>query len=223
MTHVSVDFETAYGKGYTLKTMIAEFYCRDSRFDPYLISVSDGAQSWAGSPKNFNWDALDGKTLVSHNKFFDSTVYYEMVSRGWAPKLNIPAWHCSSNLTSYICNRRALDQAVEHLYKIKLSKTARSDASGKKWPDDFSFEQQKIMLEYARQDANWCWRLWNDFSSQWPEHEQQLSNLTIGQGMRGVQIDRALLDDYILAAHDMKMATEKLLPWLKDTWDDELA
>lgn len=218
---VSVDFETHYGKGYSIKTMIAEQYVRHSRFDPYMLTVCDGSESWAGSPKNFNWDALARKTLVSHNRYFDNSVYNEMVRRNWVPQITPAAWHCTSNLTSYICNRRALDQAVEYLYKIKLSKSARADAEDKNWPADFSFAEQATMLEYARGDAVWCWRLWNDFSSRWPEHEQRLSNLTIEQGMRGVQVDRAMLDGYILATHEMKLATEKLLPWLKDTWDDE--
>lgn len=218
---VSVDFETYYGKGYTLKTMIAEQYVRHPRFDPYLLAVSDGGQCWAGQPANFNWEALEGKIIVSHNRYFDNTVYEEMVRRGWAPRINFAGWHCTANLTAYLCNRRALDQAVEYLYKIKLSKQARADAKGKTW-SDFSEAQRDDMIKYARDgDANWCWRLWNDYSAQWPEHEQRLSNLTINQGIRGVQVDRKQLDEYLLATHDMKIATEKLLPWLSDEGDDE--
>jgi len=216
--HISLDFETFYSKKlkYGLTTQIAEQYCRSPLFDPYMLSVSDGTTTWAGPPKDFNWSALDGKVLVSHNKYFDCSVYNEMVRRGWAPQINIAGWECTANLTAYICNRRALAQAVEHLYKIKLNKAVREDASGRRWPLDFSPEAQKEMLEYARSDAHWCWKLWNDYSPQWPEHEQRLSNLTIDQGMRGVQIDRPLLDNYILWTHDMKTATEKLLPWLSD-------
>lgn len=223
MSVIVLDFETFYSTKlkYSIKRQIAEQYCKHSFFDPYLVSVSDGATCWAGSSKDFNWSALDGRTIVSHNAYFDHSVYNEMVLRGQAPKLNIPAWHCSANLTAYLCNRRALDHAVEYLFGVKISKAARSDANGKRWPADFSPEEQSEMLRYARDDSNWCWRIWDKFSSQWPEHERRLSDLTIRQGMRGVQIDRVLLDEYILATHDMKLTTEKLLPWLSDEGDED--
>lgn len=223
---IAVDFETFYSKKlkYSLKSQIAEQYCRSHLFDPYLISVSDGVSCWAGSPKDFNWNALEGKTLLSHNSYFDSTVYEEMVRRGWAPQITIPAWHCTANLTSYICNRRALDQAVEYLFKVKLSKASREDASNKHWPADFLPDAQKAMLEYARRDAFWCWKIWDKYSDQWPEHERKLSKMTIDQGKRGVQIDVALLNDYIVKMHEMRTNTEKSIPWIAnaedDVWDD---
>lgn len=77
------------------------------------------------------------------------------------------------------------------------------------------------MLTYARGDVHWCWNLWEKFSDRWPVTERRLSNQTIDQGLRGVQINRKLLDDYIWQTHEMKMNTEKLLPWLEDTWDEE--
>jgi len=200
--------------------MIAESYCKHDLFDPYIVSASNGKECWAGSPKNFNWSILEGKTIVSHNRYFDNTVYNEMVTRGWAPQIKFVAWHCSANLTSYLCNRRALSHALEYLYKVKLSKDPRDTSDNKHWPADFTGDEQKAMLEYARRDAFWCWKLWEDFSSKWPEKEQRLSNLTIEQGMRGVQINTELLDQYIIQSHEMKLATEKLLPWLSDTEEE---
>lgn len=220
---ISLDFETFYSKKlrYSLKLSIAECYCRHPLFDPYLISVSDGSATWAGHPRDFNWNALEGRTLLSHNAYFDSTVYKEMTLRGWAPKLNFEAWHCTANLTSYLCNRRSLEESVLYLFKVQLDKSAREDANNKHWPQDFSPEQQKIMLDYARRDAFWCWKIWNDFSDKWPVFERRLSDLTIRQGQRGVQIDTELLNNYIVWSHEMKTNTEKLLPWMDDSGDDE--
>jgi len=223
MSHVSLDFETFYSTKlkYSIKRQIAEQYCRHELFDPYLISVSDGQTCWAGPRREFNWNAIDGRVLVSHNRYFDQSVYEEMVRRGWAPKLTIPAWYCTADLTSYICNRRSLDHAVEYLYKERLSKSVRADAANKRWPDDFSAAQQADMIKYGRSDANWCWRIFADYGPLWPEHERRLSDMTIRQGMRGVQIDTGLLDDYIGQTHGMKLATEKLLPWLSDEGDED--
>lgn len=209
---------------YSLKTMIGEQFCRSDLFNCYIVSVSDGSNTWAGHPRDFNWQSIEGATLISHNAAWDETCYLEMVRRGQAPKLNIPAWHCSADMTSYICNRRSLDQAVEYLLGIKVSKAARSDAANKHWPADFSPEEQKQMVEYARLDPHYCWLLWTKFSHLWPEHERKLSLQTRRQGQRGVQINVDLLNQYLVATHEMKTNTEKLLPWLRDeeseSWDE---
>lgn len=220
---IALDFETYYSKKlkYTVRTMIAEQYCRHPLFDPYMLSVCDGTQSWSGSPKDFNWDVLEGAILLSHNRYFDNNVYNEMVRRGWAPKIEFAAWHCTANLTAYLCNRRALADAVEYLFKVKLNKQVRADANNKRWPHDFSAIEQAAMLEYAKDDALWTWKLWDNFSNQWPEHERRISNLTIDQGMRGIQINRDLLETFIIQSHDMKLATEKTLPWIAGAEDDE--
>lgn len=223
MKIISLDMEVFYSSKlkYTLKSMIVDQFVKSNLFDPYLVSVSDGAQTWSGEFKNFNWQALDGACLVSHNARFDETVYLEMVERGLAPKLNIPNWFCSADLTSYICNRRALDHACEHLLKVKLSKADRKNADGRHWPTDFSLEEQASMIEYARKDAHYCWLLWDKFSDKWPEKERRLSMLTRLQGRRGVQIDTELLEKYLIQSHQMKLNTEKLLPWLDDSGDDD--
>lgn len=221
---VAIDFETFFSRKlkYGLKQQIAEQYCRHNLFDCYMISASDGTTTWAGHPKDFNWASLDGKVIVSHNKYFDYNVWLELHRRGLCLlQPNFQAFHCTANLTAFLCNRRALDQACEYLFKVKLSKAARNNADGLHWPKDFSSAEQTEMLDYARRDAFYCWKLWNDFSDRWPEKERRLSNLTIEQGMRGVQIDTELLEKYLIQSHEMKCNTEKLLPWLDDTADDE--
>ena len=223
MSPILIDFETFYSKKlkYGLKTMIPEQYCSDPRFDPYLVSVCDGANVWAGEPKNFNWSALEGRTLLAHNVRFDRTVFNEMRTRKMIPALNIPAWHCTADLSAFLCNRRALDKAVEHLYGVRVSKDARADAVEKHWPENFSTEERAQMIEYAKGDALWGWKIWNDYSSRWPELERRLSNLTINQGMRGVQIDEGLLNDYICQTHEMLLNTEHVIPWIEDAEDEE--
>lgn len=221
---IGFDYETFYSKKlkYSLTMVIAEQFCADPQFHPYLLAVSDGRNSWAGKPSDLNWSAIEGKVWLSHNRYFDNSVYNEQVKRGQVPLVKPAAWHCTANLTSYLCNRRSLDEAVEHLFKIKVDKSARANADGKHWPQDFSADEQKKMIEYARLDPLWCVRIWEKFSHLWPEHERVASNLTIDQAMRGVQIDRPLLNEYIMRAHEMKTATEKLLPWLSDIGDDEV-
>lgn len=223
MSVIAIDFETFYSKKlkYSVSTMIAEQYCNHELFDPYMISVSDGANHWAGSPADFNWSALDGQDILSHNKYFDLSVWEAMHRRGWCPKPNYRSYECTASMTAFLCNRRSLDQAVEHLLKLRVSKTARSDANNKKWPGDFTPAEQAEMLTYARGDVAYCRELYSQFGHLWGTTERHLSNLTIRQGMRGVQIDRERLLHYLMVMHDAKAETEQLIPWIKDANDEQ--
>lgn len=222
MTPIALDYETYYAPKlkYSVKTMIAEQYCRHDLFDPYMLAASDGSTCWAGPVKDFNWAAVEGKMALAHNSYFDESVTAEIERRGNKPGINPAQWHCTANLTSFLCNRRSLDQAVEFLYGVKLDKSMRSDAANKRW-QDFPENEQKAMLDYARRDAYWCWKIWNDHSHKWPTLERRLSQLTVAQGRRGVQINTELLDQYICQSHEMKMSTEQLIPWIKDADDEE--
>lgn len=223
MDVIGIDWETFFSTKlkYSLKRQIAEQYCRHDLFDPYIFSVSDGKSCWAGHPSKFNWSYLEGKTVVSHNKYFDYSVWLECARRGWAPAPNVAAFHCTANLSAFLCNRRALNDAVAHLLGVQISKEARKDANNKRWPNDFTADERTRMLEYARGDAFYCQQLWTRFADQWPENERRLSDMTINQGMRGVQINRDLLDDYICQTHEMKINTEQVIPWIADSIDEE--
>jgi hypothetical protein len=123
-----------------------------------------------------------------------------------------------------MCNRRSLLDSVEHLFGHRVDKGYRGVADGKNWPQDYSPAEQAQVIEAGKSDALWSWRLWDKFSPQWPETERQLSDLTIRQGMRGVQIDIEKLDRYIWQSHAIRTATEKVIPWIADaddeSWDD---
>jgi len=220
---ISVDFESFYSKKlkYSVRTMIPEQYCSHNLFDAYMVSVCDGESAWSGPVSNLNWDALRGEVWLSHNRRFDNTVHNELIKRKLVPDIRPSAWHCTADMTSFLCNRRALDQAVEFLYGVKPDKSVRSDAEGKKWPSDFTPKEQEAMLKYAKHDAQWCHKLWTDHGDKWPEFERRLADLTTRQGMRGVKINRELLEDYINTTHEMLKNTEKLIPWLKDSEDDD--
>jgi hypothetical protein len=221
---IALDFETFFSRKlkYSVAGNLPEIYCADERFDPYLLSVCDGTHSWSGAPKDFNWSALEGAVVLCHNYRFDGSVYEEMVKRGLAPRINVAEWVCTANLTSYLCNRRALADAVEYLFKVKLDKSVRADADNKKWPNDFTASEQTAMLKYAKDDAIWTWRLWDKFGNQWPATERYLSRFTIEQGKRGVQLDQDRLDAALCLAHEMLKNTEKQVPWTAgaEDWDD---
>src|SRR6185503_10618669 len=112
---IAFDTETYYDKDYSVKTLGPSRYCRDSRFECYMVSVYDGESAWSGHPKDLNWDALSGAVWLSHNQTFDQTVYEEMVKRGQAPKIQRAGWKDTSHLSAYLCNRRSLKESCEFL------------------------------------------------------------------------------------------------------------
>lgn len=212
---IAFDTETYYDEDCTIKTLGNHAYTRHPKFDAYMISVHDGEQTWVGHPKDFQWESLAGAIILSHNAAFDQEVYLALVERGLAPRMTFAAWHCTANLTSYLCGRRSLAQAVEVLFGTKLSKQARADAKGKTWDDMIRDGSAQTMLEYAGDDAVWCWKLWKDFGHLWPEHEKALSHLTIEQGRRGVQIDVPLLEQGIQTMQRVILESVDKLPWVK--------
>lgn len=215
---ISIDFETYYDskQGLTLKSQGMMAYTRDPRFDAYMVSVCDGEHTWAGPRNRFNWDSLDGNVLLSHNAAFDQKVYRTLVERGQAPKLNIPEWHCTANLSTFLCSRRDLGRAAEYLFGVTLDKSTRGSADGKTWEDIVREGGGKEMLEYARRDALYCWKIWNQFGCQWPDIERKLSALTIKQCERGAQIDKAKLELYYSVACKMLVQAEGVLPWIDE-------
>ncbi len=212
---ISVDFESYYSKGeFDIRSMGQAAYCRDPRSNPYLISVHDGQQSWAGHPKDFNFDALDGETLLSHNAGFDSRLYHEKVLSGALPKITPAEWHCTANLTTYLCMRRSLANAAEFLLGEVVDKSYRDDADGLSWEQIVAAGKAEKVKEAGRVDAVRCHQFWTKFSHLWPERERRISDLTIRQCRRGAQIDRPLLDSYIVIAQTALIQAEAALPWM---------
>lgn len=212
---IAVDFETYYDNECTVKTLGNYAYTRHPKFEAYMISVHDGEETWVGHPKDFNWESLEGATLLSHNMAFDSEVYEALVEKGLAPRLQFHSWHCTANMAAYLCGERSLALAVERLYGKKLSKQARNDAKGKTWDDMVRDGSAEEMLRYAGDDAVWCWKIFTDFVTDWPAHERELSALTIEQGRRGVRIDAELLEQGIQLMQRVIAESTDKLPWVK--------
>lgn len=213
---ISFDTETAYDKDdCTVKRLGNDMYTKHPRFECYMISVCDGEETWAGHPRGFNWDALRGATLVSHNAGFDQAVFKQMVDVNTAPPLAFQGWFCTADLSAYTFKIRALDAVVKHAYGVDLSKGMRNWMQGKTWADAVKAGKDKEMLDYARRDAYWCYRLWKDHSDKWPAHERELSRLTFEQARRGIAVDVEKLQPWIQAIERKVWEIEKLLPWVE--------
>jgi hypothetical protein len=218
MRTLAVDFETYYRSSGTTAYSIASLgnwaYVHNPEFDAYMVSVSDGEQTWAGKIEDLDWQSLQGARIVSHNASFDRAVYARLVEQGRVPAGLLADWQCTANLTSFLCNRRALAAAAGHLLNECVSKTLRAAASGKTWADFEKDGSLEAMLRYARGDAALCHRLWTQYAHQMPAHEHRLSELTTIQGERGVGVDLQLLRKYRGEVQQAEHAALTALPWL---------
>jgi hypothetical protein len=213
---IGIDFETFYIKGeYSIKDLGAETYVRHPRFDPYLISVTDGTDVWSGPRNQFNWDALQGgNVLLSHNAGFDRRVHAEMVRRGWAPPIDFKAWHCTANLTTFLAMRRDLERATEYLLGLKVDKSYRQDADGKTWDQMVAEGVSEKVMEAGRVDVIRCWQFFAKFGHLWPELERKLSDMTVRQCMRGCAMNLEELDRQLISAQKALILADSILPWV---------
>lgn len=66
---------------------------------------------------------------------------------------------------------------------------------------------------YALRDAEACGRLWLEHADKWPDHERELSNMTIDQGDHGVCLDVALVEKGIASLTAECESAYAALPW----------
>lgn len=212
---ISLDTESFYSDEFTIKTLGTHKYATDPRCDVYLMSVYDGTEAWAGHPRDFNFSSLDGATLLSHHKGHDEEIYLGQLARGLWPKINYTEWHCTANMSAYLCNRRSLGEAAEFLLEVRVSKGMRDWMKNRTWDDAVREGKAEELLQYARTDAVLPHDLWVKHSDRWPEWERRLSNLTIEQGRRGVHIHQERLEAGILALQRVILEATDKLPWVK--------
>lgn len=178
------------------------------------MSVCDGTSSWVGHPREFNFAALDGATLLSHNAGFDEELYLSEFERGLWPKINYKNWFCTADMSAYLFAVRSLKDAAKFGLGIDLSKSVRDRAKGKTWQDMVVEGWASDMLKYGADDAIHCWNLWDRHSHKWPDFERRLSLITREQGRYGVQIDAAKLEDGIASLQRVIFTAEINLPWV---------
>lgn len=223
---IAFDTETYYDKECTVKELGNWGYTHHPRFDCYMVSVFDGEDAWAGHPSEFNWDALEGATLLSHNAAFDIAVYRRMTETGKAPLIDIPEWHCTANLTTALCNRRDLAGSTHYLFTPEeieamigvksVSKSERGKAEGTTYEMFRANAQQWAdMCEYAVKDAILCWHIWNRFACRMRPIDHEMSDLTLFSSDRGVAVNVELLREYSKRVSEAQYQVVGSLPWVQ--------
>ena len=147
---IALDTESFYSNEFGIKQLGTHRYAQDPRCDVYLISICDGTETWAGHPRDFNFSSLEGQILLSHHAAHDQEIYLAEKARGLWPEIKFAEWHCTANMSAYLCNRRSLADAADFLLGVKVSKGMRDWMKGRTWDDAVREGKAEDLLKYAR-------------------------------------------------------------------------
>jgi len=213
MTIYALDFETYYDRDCSIKKLGPLGYFSHHSFDAYMVSVvGDDGLEWVGHPKDFDWQILEGQTVLSHNASFDETLYLYGVSKGWWPKVEPAEWHCTADMAAACGLPRSLKNSTAVAFDLEISKSTRDNMSGKTW-DGMSEDFKREVEEYAIKDSVLCLRLWKAYESKWSQFERDISVLNRRIVQRGIPIDIDALREGKETINALLFETEKAIPW----------
>lgn len=219
---VAVDFETVYRKKeYSVSDLGPDAYCRDSRFNAYLVSVycpEKGIQ-WVGNPTQFNWHLLDGCQVWAHNASFDERVFRELVNRRLiANDLQLGDWLCSADLAAFCGSGRSLADATKAWFGVTLDKSVRDKMSGMTPEEAKAAGCWEAWRNYAMSDAVWCHRLASFLGPRWPAKARRMALRSRRRADYGVRVNKAALEDGIAILTDKLYDAEQQIPW---EWEED--
>lgn len=209
----AIDFESFYAKDCDISTLGAYHYLRNPKVDVYLVSVVTDDFVWVGHPKDFDWHRIDGAFVVAHNLAWDGLVLAHLIERGIVPSIKIAGFGCTANLSVYLGAPRNLAGASKQLLGRDVSKDMRTWMKGKTWEDAVNAGRAEELREYAIRDAQSCFDIWKKYSSEWPQHEQELARLTMLGGWRGFKVDTKRVDESVQLLDRVIFDAEAKIPW----------
>ncbi len=213
MTPIAIDFETYYGKNYSVRDLGNQGYVAHEKFDAYLVSLVGDGIEYVGHPRNAPWDKIpESPHFIAHNAGFDSTVFRGCQIKGSIPGGISPKWDCTANLAVYIQSPRSLAGASEQMFGEKPDKTVRDKMKGRTY-DSLSGDETGQLIYYALQDSRLCLKLWETYSAHWPEQERTIARHTMESGYNGVCIDQGLLMEGLGGLRIQKLKAQDKIPW----------
>ena len=200
MNLITLDFESYYDgkKRLGFKTQTTEEYVRDSRFEVIGVGVkvNDGPETWfSGSAKeisehlnSYDWA---GSALLCHNTLFDGCIL---------------SWRFGIK-PAYLLDTLSMARAIHGVEAGgSLAKLAERYNLGKKGDEvvaaegkrlkDFTPAELAQYGEYCKNDVDLTFRLFQELSSEFPQAELDLIDMTVRMFTEPVfEVDDALLID----------------------------
>lgn len=216
MSHFAVDFESTFfpKRKIGLKHMGVDQYLWHPDVEIYLASIHVDGETLCSHPMDIDWGALDGEVWVSHNAAFDRRVWRRLCHRHpELSRIRPKAWHCTANLSVWLGYPRDLKGACLAMFNERLDKDARKIMENKSYRELRALPAWHEIVEYAERDAQWCWKIWEDFSDKWPQIEKDISEMTTMQCLRGLPADAVYIDQSIEKLDRVCFDATRNLPW----------
>ena len=224
---MALDFESEYGDELSVRLQGPVQYALAANIFLVGIYAPASGVEYVGPPADAPWEQIAGAHWLSHNAGFDQAVWQACVARKIIPSFPGPSeWDCTADLSAYAGVGRKLNEAVKNSFGEDLSKSIRNRAGNRHWPEDFNPGMQEDFHRYCLMDAKWCYRLWEKWSSQWPEKEIRFSRILRARGLEGVTLDlealsgcrKKLMKEVVDGAakipwEEPKLSHAKLLYW----------
>lgn len=211
----ALDYETHYTKDYSLKVLPVRTYVYHPDFNAYMLSVasSDGLV-WVGNPKDFDWGLIENNVVLHHNAQFDALVTQRLQELGTIPVVKPAAIHDTADLAAYLQHPRALKDHAKFVWGLKdIAEKGKAARDKMAYTASEDLAKDEEILEYATMDAKLCLRLWQEFSSEWPIEERELSRLNREACFRGVAVDVGYIEEVCNRMAHRLFDAERVIPW----------
>tara|TARA_B100001093_G_scaffold271736_1_gene259704 strand:+ start:5549 stop:7378 length:1830 start_codon:yes stop_codon:yes gene_type:complete len=204
---ITIDFETFYGRGYSLTKLTTEEYINHSDFEIIGVAVKQGDQEtewFSGTFEEtkeflykFDWSTF----CLAHNTLFDGAIL--KFKFGLSPKLGWLDTLCMGRALHGVEQGASL-KALSERYNIGEKGTEVHEAKDKR-KVDFSEQELKQYAKYCKNDVELTYKLFKCLVKSCPLSELQLIHTTLNMYLEPVlnlQVD-------LLTKQLKKVLTEK--------------
>ena len=208
MDIITVDFETYYGKQFSLSKLTTEQYVRSPEFEVIglAVKVNNGDTDWISGPFNAVKDYLhanydwEGSAVLAHNTLFDGAIL------SWLLDIHPKLW------LDTLCMGRALHgtevggslKYLADMYEIGEKGNEILNALGKH-RNDFNEEELERYGDYCIQDVELTYQLFDIFLKVFPKKELKVIDMTLRMFIDPVlelNVDR--LEDHLVTLQAQK-------------------
>lgn len=212
MQTVTIDFETAYSKEYSLRSMTTEAYIRDPRFEVIGVAVKVGRHPtdwYSGSNVGGFLNGIDysDKAIICHNTAFDGAILswkYGINPRLWVDTMSMArpkyAMKCGVSLAM-----------LAREIGLGVKGTEVLDAKGK-WRKDFTPAELARYGQYCINDTDLTYELFRELRKGFPAEEMAIIDQTLRMYTEPVvELDAPLLRKHLVDVKEAKAALLKSL------------
>jgi hypothetical protein len=208
---VALDFETYYDDAFTLKKMPTSEYIRDKRFKAHGAAIrlpTETTSRWVSSTQlQETFAAIDWSqtALLAHHCQFDGLILSHHF--GIHPMYMLCTMSMARALYSHDIGA-ILDEVAKFLGKGAKLRGALDNTKGKR---ELTPDEEQALAEYAIQDNDLAWAIFQEMTPIFPLHELHLIDITVRaftDPVLKVNIPRAKAELKREVAHKQELITK---------------